>query len=358
MKKRLLPLAIVHLMIASGLVLSFATIEARADEPQPTTVTIFSSDTLHFNAEDPDRYRRTGQIVLDNGRGKMKTIALPGFERPVSITAEVTIHPIPKDETSVCDPWDRAGNVRLAFEDRPDIEIVKFITPYGGEATYSRDVSFLAPLLQGKKSFVASIDTWVTPAWIVDFSLTYEEIVDTTGDSIYIDYIPNPDWAEPVLYEQSFTAETEGQGGVQAEVDIPDGIQRVVLAYMSSGHCTDGSGADEFVPKDNVISVDGAPVYRFQPWRDDCRDFRDINPYTRKWSDGYWSSDFSRSGWCPGGIVEPVRIDLTDHLTPGHHTLTFKVENVRPKDEDGNHGYWRISSYLVGWEKKVNLVRW
>jgi hypothetical protein len=126
-------------------------------------------------------------------------------------------------------------------------------------------------------------------------------------------------------------------------------MKRVVLYYLSSGHCTDGRDDDEFVSKDNVISVDGVVVERFRPWRDDCRRFRDVNPYTRRWSDGWWSSDYSRSGWCPGDYVPAVTLDVTDHLKPGEHVVTFNVENVRPRDENDHYGYWRLSSYLVGW---------
>ena len=122
------------------------------------------------------------------------------------------------------------------------------------------------------------------------------------------------------------------------------------MNYLVSGHCTDGRGADEFEQKDNVIYIDGHVVYRFRPWRDDCRQFREVNPYCRRWSNGWWSSDFSRSGWCPGDFVAPVELDLTDHLTPGRHTIRFVIENMRPVDEDGNYGYWRVSSHLVGWE--------
>jgi hypothetical protein len=106
------------------------------------------------------------------------------------------------------------------------------------------------------------------------------------------------------------------------------------------------------VSKDNVISVNRVVVERFRPWRNDCGRFRARNPYTRRWSDGWWSSDYSRSGWCPGDVVAPLRVDLTDHLTPGPHTIGFNVEGVRPRDEDDHYGYWRLSAYAVGWTEE------
>ena len=67
------------------------------------------------------------------------------------------------------DKWDRAGSIRLITEGQPDLEIVKFVTAYGGQTDWSVDVSALAPLLRGPVEMAAFIDTWVSPAWRVDF---------------------------------------------------------------------------------------------------------------------------------------------------------------------------------------------
>ena len=112
-----------------------------------------------------------------------------------------------------------------------------------------------------------------------------------------------------------------------------------------------------------MLLTGGGPRFQHQVFRaqdgkhvtvaltfNDCGNFRAINPYCKKWSDGYWSSDYSRSGWCPGDIVAPLELDLTDHLTPGTHTVRFMIENVRPEDENGHFGYWRISGRLLGWK--------
>jgi hypothetical protein len=123
----------------------------------------------------------------------------------------------------------------------------------------------------------------------------------------------------------------------------------VMLYYLVSGHCTDGRDADEFQSKDNVFRVDGQVVYRYRPWRDDCRTFRDRNPYCRRWSDGSWSSDYARSGWCPGDQVTPLTLDLSDHFKAGAHRVRFHIERIRPKDEEGQYGYWRVSALLVGY---------
>jgi len=306
------------------------------------TVEIFQQNVIHFNPDSAGKYETAAVRSADNGRVIYSDIELPEYAAPVKITAYVAIHPIPQDIRSVYDRWDRAGNVRLSREGMADVEIIKFITSYGGFSEYEVDVSHLAPLLRGPCMIKGFIDTWVSPGWKMDFKLTFETVEEET----------NPRWAHGLTFVESFNDKEMGNNGVTKEVEIPDGLERVIMKYYVSGHCTDGRDADEFVTKDNVIYVDDRVVYRFRPWRDDCRQFREANPYCARWSEGYWSSDFSRSGWCPGDRVYPVDIDLSDHLTSGKHTVRFMIENMRPEDDDGHFGYWRVSSLLVGWDKK------
>lgn len=306
-------------------------------EHTPTTIVgVFAEAPVCFA---PGGRGSAAYAALDNGRVAETTVALPDFGPATAVTAHVTIMPVPKDEVSVHDPWDRAGNIRLVCNDGPDIEIIKFVTAYGGATTHSADVTHLAPLLRGERTFRAFIDTWTDPGWTVSFELEF--VRDASA-------VP-PSWAMPLVYEESVTEELMRPGPIETTMEVPDATERVLLDYLVSGHCTDGTDADEFVSKDNVIYVDGVVVYRFRPWRDDCDELRARNPYTRRWSNGVWSSDYSRSGWCPGDAVEPLTLDLTDHLGPGRHTVSFAVENVRPKDENGHFGYWRVSAHAYGW---------
>ncbi|MCP4583644.1 MAG: hypothetical protein GY839_18700 [candidate division Zixibacteria bacterium] len=305
-------------------------------------VVIFDQNTIHFDPNEPSKYATDTVLAEDNGRIIITEMNLPEHEGPVKIIAHLAIHPIPKDEISMHDPWDRAGNIRLCVEGTADIEVIKFITAYGGFTEYEVDVSHLDNLLKGPCTFRAFIDTWSTPGWKIDFELSYE----------WPQTDINPIWATGILYKDSFNKKDIGDKGVEVTIEIPKEIKRVKMNYLVSGHCTDGTDADEFVSKDNVIYVDDIAVFRYKPWRDDCRRFREVNPYTRRWSDGYWSSDYSRSGWCPGDMVKPLQLDLTDHLAPGKHKIRFVIEDIRPEDENGHFGYWRVSSYLLGWTKK------
>jgi hypothetical protein len=312
-----------------------------AEELKACFVDVFSANMINFSADDSTRYETDDVKVQDKGRLIEKLVDLPQFSGPVQITGHLRIRPIPKDELEMYDRWDRAGNIRIEIPGGADIELIKFVTAYGGETEYDVDMTQLSPILSGKKVIKGFIDTWVTPAWKIDFSFSYKP------DSSAV----NTQWIKSLIYEEAVTSDKPGEKGISVVVEIPENMGRVLLNYYVSGHCTDGRDADEFVKKDNVIYVDDIAVYRYRPWRDDCRQFRSINPYCRRWTDGSWSCDYSRSGWCPGDIVRPLELDLSDHLTSGKHTIRFVIENIRPKDENGNYGYWRISSLLLGWMK-------
>lgn len=334
MKDHYAALAVRLLLFASFLTWSMAACE-------PLKVVVFSDDVIHFSETDSGKYNTETVLARDRGRVITRVVELPILTNPTRIIGHLVLKPIPKDELEVYDRWDRGANVRLEIPGSPDLELIKFITAYGGRTEYDVDLTPMAALLKGKCLLKGSVDTWVSPAWKMDFSLEY------AADSLAV----APDWVKGILYEESFTREKMGDTGVHVDVEVPAGMKRVLMRYYVSGHCTDGTGADEFVQKDNVIRVDESVVYRYRPWRDDCRQFRAINPYCRRWTDGSWSCDYSRSGWCPGDIVVPLELDLTDHLTAGKHTVRFVIENIRPKDGKGNHGVWKVSAQLLGYRK-------
>jgi hypothetical protein len=315
-------------------------------------VPVFTDEAVSFSEAGADRDSGEGVSVEESGRVIVRTVTVEPPAEFDRIVARVTTRPVPKDDVSVNDPWDRAGNVRLSVPGAPDIELLKFVTAYGGETTHEADLTALAPLLRGSCTFKGFVDTWMSPGWTMDLEIVFE-----TGTEPALDGVPPTppagptDWVLPLLCDEGLTAERLAAGPVEVAVTVPEGTRRVVMRYLVSGHCTDGTDADEFVSKDNVVAVDGREVERFRPWRDDCRRLRDVNPYTRRWSDGSWSSDYSRSGWCPGDMVPPRLIDLTGALLPGAHVVSFNVEDVRPKDAEGHFGYWRVSAALLGWDE-------
>ena len=335
---------VLMLYLTSPAAIAADTISLTTDAPVPSarvdSIAIFTDQAVEF---EPDREAPRDAVeisIADNGRLVGRDLHWPAKVSPSRVFLHTRISPIPKDETSVHDPWDRAGHVGLSIPGHPEVELLKFITAYGGQTEYRVDVSHLAPLFDSESQIGVFIDTWLSPAWRVD--VWFELEPRSPDDSL-------SSWVMPLFLEPQFDAEVESRGGVGAHVNVPKGLGRVLLYLYTSGHCTDGRGADEFESKDHVLRVDGDVVHRFRPWRDDCRSFRAINPYCRRWSDGSWSCDYARSGWCPGDLVAPLMLDLTDHLTQGQHDVQLQIEDVRPADQDDHKGYWRVSAYVVGY---------
>ncbi len=324
-------------LILVALLLLLTGCGSRVDPPAPTVITLYEDVTVHFTPEEPDRHDSPFATAHDNGRVMRTYREFPPTVGRPRITAVLRVRPIVKDMRNVIDRWDRAGHVTLIKPGMAPIEMIKFMTAYGGAIEHEVDVTHLAPLLTGHCEFEVFIDTWVTPAWRVDVELVF---MPGAGTAV-------PAWTHGLFFvDGGLKTETPEVTGT---VTIPEANRRALLYVMVSGHCTDGRDADEFISKDNVILVDGIEVHRFRPWRDDCGKLRAVNPYCARWSDGSWSSDYSRSGWCPGDVVRPVVVDLSEWLTPGEHEVSYRVEDIRPANDEGYHGYWRVSAHLSGW---------
>ena len=116
------------------------------------------------------------------------------------------------------------------------------------------------------------------------------------------------------------------------------------LRYISTGHGGWGEG-DEFVPKTNTILIDGKPAFTHTPWRQDCGCYRDLNPVSGNFWNGLSSSDFSRSGWCPGTATQPVYFDMSPWADGKEHTLTVAIPQGKPVE--GMFSHWAVSGTLL-----------
>lgn len=272
-----------------------------------------------------------------------KTISLPDFAADSKLLANV--HVIPAGS-----PWDCTGWVWLVTP-QGRVDLNRFITGFGGETWFSADISALAPLLKGTVQIEGRVPTW-TEHWQMDFEI--KEVPHAN---------PSPAaWAEVVIpANATVSATTFSNGPLSYTVDVPEGdFDRIMLAYYATGHGT----VDEFTQRRNKIMVDGVTVFDQVVWRESSTEFRSVNPFSAKWDtdgDGVidtWSSDLARSGWLPGDDVDPFWIDLTDLLTPGHHTIAYLIEGIDP-----NNGSWCVGSFLsasvvVSEPSALSLVSW
>ena len=241
----------------------------------------------------------------------------------------------------------------------PPIELVRFFTSFvaghfndrvqidglewADENYYKMEVSELRDRLRGDVLIGAFIGNY-----------------DKGGHKLSLDLLAYPGenkWSDKPLKEHSIplfntcnVMEMSGQNygrlfatdSLEVEFEIPNGAKNVRLRYISTGHGGWDNG-DEFNPKENAIYIDGVKQFTHTPWRCDCATFRDQSPVSGNFWNGVSSSDYSRSGWCPGTATNPVYFDLSG-LKPGKHTLRIAIP--QGKDEGESFSHWMVSGVL------------
>ena len=246
----------------------------------------------------------------------------------------------------------------------PPVELMRFFTPFGvghfnermagygidwaDETYYRQEVSDLAPLLQGDVLIGVWIGNYDAGGHIVSLDIkSYPNdytVPDSCGEKHYIRALFNTcnvlEMAGQNYGKLFATDSLNTWGGVW----IPKNAKRVLLRYISTGHGGWGEG-DEFVPKQNTILIDGKPAFTHTPWRQDCGCYRDLNPVSGNFWNGLSSSDFSRSGWCPGTATQPVYFDLTPWADGREHTLTVAIPQGKPVE--GMFSHWAVSGVLI-----------
>ena len=383
-----------------------------------TTIKVFDKTNVHydpaklggFNAADAD-----GIIRLVNGRIILKKIQVPHYERNVKVYIKTTI-------ASNGDRWDKTGscfvlprksaiNLMTIAEGKnkfpavdslkleklvgvvagkdylPTVELMRFMTPFGVGfyssnndtltskrrpvyipkwekcVQWQQDITDLYPLLEDEAYVGVFIDTWTEQGYLASMELQFKESTISCDRMQRRQVMP---LLNTVYYIGQEYPDIFARKPITTDFVLPKGARNVRLKYIVTGH-GGHDGGDEFVQKENILSVDGKEVKRYIPWRDDCASFRRFNPATGVWlekrvasyigENGYTekeveepvaSSDFSRSNWCPGTDVVPEEVELGD-LKAGRHTFTVDIPKAQPiNGNEMNH--WLVSAYLV-WDE-------
>lgn len=243
----------------------------------------------------------------------------------------------------------------------PVVELIRFFTPFGvghfndrvqidglewqEEVYYKQEITDLKPFLQGDVLIGAFIGNYDGGGHLLSLDLKAYP-----GD--YVNQItPQRQWTLP-LFNTCNVMEMAGQNyphffdtdTLSVTFEIPEGVNKLRLRYISTGHGGWGGG-DEFNPKPNSIIIDDTIIYQYTPWREDCGRYREWNPVSGNFWNGLSSSDLSRSGWCPGTATQPTYIYLND-LTPGIHSI--KIAIPQGQAEGGSFSSWSVSGVLIG----------
>lgn len=380
-----------------------------------TDLKVFDDEVVCFHPDSLGNYNEANAdsiIRLVNGRIILKKITLPDYQRNISMKVRVEL-------ASNGDRWDKSGSLFVLPKESainllniakgekqfpavdstklekmigivpgenylPTVELMRFMTPFGvgyysqpedkltgkrlpvyipeweKSVKWEQDITQLYPLLEGEAYVGVFIDTWNETGYRISVDLDIDESKLANDVMPKRHVIP---LINTVYYIGQSYPDIFARKAVEINFDLPQEAHNAELKYIVTGH-GGHSGGDEFVEKQNIVSVDGEAVLDFIPWRNDCASFRRFNPATGVWlikrlaayisDNGYAekmveeplaSSDLSRSNWCPGSDVVPETAELGT-LTAGTHTFKVDIPKAQPAiGDEMNH--WLVSAYIV-----------
>lgn len=358
-----------------------------------TTVTVFTSEQISFGNEitNPEDIDSDMTFKYSSGTVILKKVKLPVVPDDTQLFVELYQH-------SNGDAYDRTGSVFVIPEDKeqsfleglrngtaslpffqakngksyqgvtaterfsPLVEIMRFFTSFGigqfndkvtvfgqqweDSTLFKQDVSELLPVLQGERWIGVFIGNYDKGGHKASLKLKYYPGSMEVSDKPAKKY-----WTMP-LFNTLNVMEMSGQeygtmfenDSLKVDFEVPSGVKNVQMRYISTGHGGWGGG-DEFNQKMNTILLDGNVLFQFTPWRSDCATFRKHNPASGNFWNGVTSSDYSRSGWCPGTATNPVFYTISN-LEAGKHQI--KVAIPLGKSEGGSFSAWNVSGMLIG----------
>jgi GLPGLI family protein len=365
----------------------------RITENLITTVPVFTNEQISFGNEinNPIDADSEKTFKYSSGTVILKKVKLPVVPDDTQLFVELYQH-------SNGDAYDRTGSVFLIPEDKehsfleglrngtghlpvfqakngkkyqgvvatenflPLIEIMRFFTSFGigqfndnvkvygqqweDSTLYKQEITELLPLLQGERWIGVFIGNYDKGGHRVSLKLKYYP------ESMEIEDKPSKKyWVSP-LFNTLNVMEMSGQeygtmfenDSLKVDFEVPEGVKNIRMRYITTGHGGWGGG-DEFNQKQNTVLLDNQVLFQFTPWRSDCATFRRLNPASGNFWNGVTSSDYSRSGWCPGTATNPAYYPIPD-LSSGHHQI--KVAIPMGKSEGGSFSAWNVSGVLIG----------
>ncbi|MCU4164202.1 PNGase F N-terminal domain-containing protein [Carboxylicivirga caseinilyticus] len=395
-----------------SLIITLASCTSKQESIGDKEIEIFQNQAINFNPEENTTNLSDDIIKIDNGRIILKKVSLPKYSKHVNISIEAEI-------VSAGDPWDKTGSLFIipsssninfltehdAFVDiykdtkdedlfagiiptgkySPAIELLRFMTPFGvghfshddqilkrkpvyiphweEKVTWIQDITQLCSELENEVWIGAFVDVWTKQGYAISAKLKYQESKAEVYKKEETKVIPLANTMRYISPQRLFDGFSRND--ITYDFEVTDDFSTAQLYYITTGHGGHSEG-DEFVKKENIVSVNGTVLYKDIPWRDDCASYRRFNPHSGVWTmkrtarvgnlrtgdtkeseieEFIASSDLSRSNWCPGSQIEPMVFNVTN-LKKGRNSITISIPEAQPETiNELNH--WNVSAYIV-----------
>ena len=331
--------------------------------PAQTNINVFSQivfyDGYAANVSSPVP---ANTIRLANYRyaKKLTDAELNSFQN--KITMNVTIG-------ALCDNYDRIGGVHLALVPKNQttyalsdtnvkrIEIGRYITPFMNKnisptsVPYTYNVDNLYSVfsntdLRNTYDMYVELDVFGVPyaantqvagcsgrndvfAGTLDFVTSNDPAITTS----YNNLLPLLDSNELNNYNNTDQA---GQTVRLVNFSLNQSTANAQFFIVTTPHGA-GAGGEEYVRRQNFVSLDNSQVLTFTPGGKSCEPYRQYNTQgngiynSSAQSTAWWSS---WNNWCPGDSV-PIRSFTTASLSAGSHTIKYEVPAAVFNGQDG-----------------------
>jgi len=228
------------------------------------------------------------------------------------------------------------------FEVINDVEIGRFITPYGIQFdlgpngfTWIYDVTDYQQYLHGMVDLAAH---------------NTQELIDLKF--AFIEGIPprdvhdrRPVWSDWKSYSYSAMDNDVVLSPTPIALADTSSMFKIKTRFTGHGHngsnncCEWGNGSG----RDHEILVDGVSRFNWEIWEETaCGD----NPNVSQ--GGTWP--YAREGWCPGDLVKEYDHELTPYVTPGTSVeLDYDITDVPTNDLEQGNGNYVVAMDLISY---------
>lgn len=298
-----------------------------------------TNDTLSTTIRNADSvviFNRVQHNFAAAGQTHSRTAMLPENYDNIS---QIVLHYKLDCPATGCDPWDQTGKISVITADGQDIEIGRFMTPFGVACgPWSIDITDFKSILTGSVNFKSYIQAWGASGWLFTMWI---ELIEGTPSKKYskIDRLWNTDYQ--VYGDPNISYDLPVKN-----VQVHAMAENIKIRMTTTGH---GQGntqnAAEFYYPTHSILINGTNAFSQHLYRE-CN----TNPCQPQ--NGTWI--YERAGWCPGSNVIPDEYNLQQYATPGANiSIDYILESYTNLQNTGYNGsshtepFYRIHSFLV-----------